>query len=178
MGGSKSAEQRLRGKLGGQTTGWGEAFRVTPWPPAHGQWDQEERPEQETEAAEATGPQDGSPKVSKQSPTGRTQNDERADLAQREERERGEDGHTSLRELVRPTEPDPSPALSLLHSTAPRPLLPFSAVQRQAGSRFLGQWSDRRPLQSATEAPSSLSSSSCRTGTPAGQGAQEKSRLT
>ena len=150
---------------------------MTPRPPARGRRDQEERPGQETEAAEATGPQDGSPKVSKQSSTGRTQNDERADLAQREKRERGEDGHTSHRELVCPTEPDPSPELSLLHSTPPRPLLPFSAVQRQAGSWFLGQWSDRRPLQSATEAPRSLSSSSCHTGTPAGQGVQE-SRLT
>lgn len=94
---------------------------MTPRPPARGRRDQEERPGQETEAAEATGPQDGSPKVSKQSSTGRTQNDERADLAQREKRERGEDGHTSHRELVCPTEPDPSPELSLLHSTPPGP---------------------------------------------------------
>lgn len=119
------------------------------------------------EAAEATGPRDGSPKVSKRSSTGRTQNDERADLAQREKRECGEDGHTSHRELACPTEPDSSPELSLLHSTPPRPLLPFLAVQRQAGSWFLGQRSDRRPLQSATEACSSLSSSPSCTAAPA-----------
>ena len=43
-------------QTGGQTTGWGEASRVTPRPPAHGWWDQElpsriegERPGQERE---------------------------------------------------------------------------------------------------------------------------------
>lgn len=43
-------------QTGGQTTGWGEASRVTPQPPAHGWWDQElpsriegERPGQERE---------------------------------------------------------------------------------------------------------------------------------
>ena len=161
-------------QTGGQTTGWAEASRVTPRSRARGRWDQElpsriqgERPRQEREAAEATGPRDGSPKVSKRSSTGRTQNDEKADLAQREKRECGEDGHTSHRELACPTEPGPSPELSLLHSTPPRPLLPFLAVQRQAGSWFLGQRSDRRPLQSAMEACSSLSSSPSRTAAPA-----------
>lgn len=161
-------------QTGGQTTGWGEASRVTPQPPAHGWWDQElpsriegERPGQERERL--LKPRDLGMEVQRSARGHRLEGPRmmRADLAQREKRECGEDGHTSHRELACPTEPDSSPELSLLHSTPRRPLLPFLAVQRQAGSWFLGQRSDRRPLQSATEACSSLSSSPSCTAAPA-----------
>lgn len=162
-------------QTGEQTTGWGEASRVTPRPPAHSWWDQElpsriegERPGQERERLlksrdlgmevqrSARGHRLEGPRMMRglTSPRGRRGNVGRTDT-------RPTENLPAPRNLTRPL------SFHCFIQHPPGPWLPFLAVQRQAGSWFLGQRSDRRPLQSATEACSSLSSSPSRTAAPA-----------